>query len=391
MFFVCSQPACAAWQKPPRPKVAKRNGLHRRTGPIVWRADKQGQHMQYKILGPSDLKVSTLCLGSMTWGTRNTGDEAHAQIDMALDHGVNFIDTAEMYPTYPVLAKTIGRTEEIIGDWLARSGRRGDVIVATKASGEGLKVVRDGAPISAATLRQSVAGSLKRLQTDVIDLYQLHWPNRGSFHFRQNWDFDPTGQSRAETEAGMLDILQEMQRQVDAGAVRYFGLSNESAWGAAKWLHLAQVNNLPRVQSIQNEYSLLCRHYDLDLAELSHHEDVGLLAFSPQAAGLLSGKYGPDVTPADSRRAANADLGGRITPKVWPAIEAYHEVARRHGLDPLHMSLAWCQGRPFMASVIIGATTPEQLQHALAAADMELSGEVLRDISAVHRRHPMPF
>ena len=347
--------------------------------------------MRYKLLGRTDLNLSGLCLGTMTWGSRTTSAQAHAQIDMALDHGINFIDTAEMYPTYPVLAETIGHTEAIIGDWLARSGRRDDVILATKVSGEGLKVVRDGAPISAATIRQAVTDSLTRLRTDVIDLYQLHWPNRGSFHFRQNWDFDPTSQDRAATEAGMLDVLQEMQRQIDAGAVRYFGLSNESAWGTAKWLHLAQANNLPRVQSIQNEYSLLCRQYDLDLAELSHHEDVGLLAFSPQAAGLLSGKYGPDVTPAGSRRAANADLGGRITPNVWPAIDAYTDIARRHGLDPLQMSLAWCQSRPFMASVIIGATTPEQLRHALAAADMELSGEVLRDISAAHRRHPMPF
>ncbi len=347
--------------------------------------------MRYKKLGRTDLNVSMLCLGSMTWGTQNTRAEAHAQIDLALEHGVNFIDTAEMYPTYPVRADTIGHTEEIIGDWFVRSRRRGDVILATKASGEGFKAVRAGVPISAATIWQSVAGSLKRLQTDVIDLYQLHWPNRGSYHFRKHWNFDPTGQSRQDTDAGMLDILQEMQRQIDAGKVRYFGLSNESAWGTAKWLQLAAANNLPRIQSIQNEYSLLCRHYDTDLAELSYHEDVGLLAFSPQAAGLLSGKYAPGVTPKGTRRAISADLGGRITPRVWAAIDAYHDIARRHALQPMQMSLAWCQSRPFMGTVIFGASKLEHLETALASADLTLSDQVLNDITAAHKLHPMPF
>ncbi len=347
--------------------------------------------MKTKKLGQSDLEVSALCLGTMTWGTQVSRAEAHAQIDRALDGGVNFIDTAEMYPTYPVRAETIGRTEEIIGDWFARSGRRGDVILATKATGEGFRAVRGGAPISAATIRQSVVGSLKRLQTDVIDLYQLHWPNRGSYHFRKYWAFDPTRQNREDTDAGMLDILEEMQHQIDAGSVRYFGLSNESAWGTAKWLQLAEANGLPRVQSVQNEYSLLCRHYDLDLAELSHHEDVGLLAFAPQAAGLLSGKYAPDVTPTGTRRAIAADLGGRITPRIWAAIDAYHDIARRHALEPMQMSLAWCLSRPFMASAIFGASRLEHLDTALAAAGLQLSREVLDDITAAHKRHPMPF
>ncbi|MFV2002589.1 MAG: aldo/keto reductase [Paracoccaceae bacterium] len=347
--------------------------------------------MQYKKLGRSDLKVSTLCLGSMTWGGQNTLAEGHAQIDMALDHGLNFIDTAEMYPAYSPRGLSIGGTEDIIGDWFARTGRRSEVILATKASGEGLRAVRDGAPISAATIRTSVAGSLARLKTDVIDLYQLHWPNRGSYHFRQHWDYDPSAQSRDETEAGMLDVLREMQRQVDAGKVRYFGLSNESAWGTAMWLRLAEAHNLPRVQSMQNEYSLLCRHYDLDMAELSHNEDVGLMAFSPLAAGLLSGKYAPDVTPDGTRRAINASLGGRITANVWPAIEAYLDIARRHGLDPLQMSLAWCLTRPFIGAAIFGATKPAQLETALGAGDLVLSGEVLSDIGAAHRLHAMPF
>ncbi len=265
--------------------------------------------MRYNELGRTDLKVSELCLGSMTWGSQNTMAEGHAQIDVALDHGVNFIDTAEMYPTNPVRAETIGGTEEVIGQWFAKSGRRDDVILATKISGAGQSMVRDGAPISATTIREAVEASLQRLQTDVIDLYQLHWPNRGSYHFRQCWTFDASKQDRAATRAHMQDVLEEMQRQVDAGRVRHFGLSNESAWGTAEWLRLAEAGGLPRVASIQNEYSLLCRIFDLDLAELCHHEDVGLLAFSPLACGLLSGKYAADVIPAGSRRTPRRRVG----------------------------------------------------------------------------------
>ncbi len=347
--------------------------------------------MRCNTLGRTDLEVSELCLGSMTWGSQNTTAEGHAQIDMALDHGVNFIDTAEMYPTNPMSADTVGGTEKVIGEWIAKTGRRADVILATKVTGAGQKSVRGGAPISAKTIREAVEGSLRRLRTDVIDLYQLHWPNRGSYHFRQSWTFDATGQAPGQTAPHMLDVLEEMQRQVAAGRVRHFGLSNESAWGMAEWLRVAEANGLPRAVSIQNEYSLLCRIFDLDLAELCHHEDVGLLAFSPLACGLLSGKYGPDTTPAGSRGAATPGLGGRLTPRVWPAIDAYLGIARKHGLDPCQMALAWCASRPFMGSVIFGATSLAQLKTALGAADLVLSDEVLTEITAAHRAHPMPY
>lgn len=347
--------------------------------------------MRYNKLGTSDLLVSELCLGSMTWGTQNTQQDGHAQIDMALSHGVNFIDTAEMYPTNPILAENIGKTEEIIGEWFTRSGRRNDVILATKISGAGMDKVRDGAPITAASIRSAIDGSLKRLQSDVIDIYQLHWPNRGSYMFRQNWNYDATTQARAETLDNMLDVLQEMQRQIDAGRVRYFGLSNESAWGTANWLRIAKENGLPLVQSIQNEYSLLCRFFDLDLAELCHHEQVGLLSFSPLAAGLLSGKYAPDVIPKGSRREASGNLGGRITPRVWGAIDAYLDIAKRHDLNPCQMALAWCNTRPFMASSIFGATNLEQLDIALGSTDVSLSPQVMDEISLVHQTHAMPY
>lgn len=346
--------------------------------------------MHISTLGQSDLKVSQLCLGSMTWGTQNTAEEAHAQIDMALDHGVNFIDTAEMYPVNPLLKKTQGDSERILGQWLAKSGRRGDVIVATKISGAGHMNVRDGAPISAETIEMAVEESLRSLQTDVIDLYQLHWPNRGSYAFRQNWTFDPTEQDKDVTLTHMADVLQALQKLVQAGKIRHFGLSNESTWGTAQWLRLAEENGWPRVVSVQNEYSLLCRHFDLDMAELAHNECVDLLAFSPMAAGILTGKYAGNVVPAGSRRSHVEDMGGRINTHLWPAHDAYIAVAQKHGLQPGQMALAWCLTRPFMGSAIFGATTAAQLELALQAADLTLSTEVMTDLQDIHRKYPAP-
>jgi len=347
--------------------------------------------MRYNELGRTGLKVSELCLGSMTWGTQNTMAEGHAQIDRALERGVNFIDTAEMYPANPVKAATVGDTEAIIGEWFAKSGRRADVIMATKITGRGNAQVRNGEPITATAIRAALDSSLTRLKTDYVDLYQLHWPNRGSFQFRQNWTFDATKQPRDGVGENMLEVLEEVQRQVDAGKVRHFGLSNESAWGTANWLRLAEDHGLPRVQSVQNEYSLLCRHFDTDMAELSYQEDVGLLAFSPLAAGLLSGKYGPDLIPPGTRRVATPELGGRVSPRVWPAIEAYHAIARKHGLDPVEMALAWCLTRPFMTTAIFGATTLAQVDKALNASDLTLSDEVMGEIATAHKAHPMPY
>jgi len=348
--------------------------------------------MQYRPLGRTDIKVSAYCLGSMTWGTQNSEDEGHAQIDAALDAGINFIDTAEMYPTTPLSAETQGRTEEIIGSWVAKTGRRDDVVIATKIVGEGFPRIRDGAPISADTLAGAVETSLRRLQTDVIDLYQLHWPNRGSYHFRKWPHFDPTGQDTraADDIAACVAALDDL---VKAGKIRAIGLSNESAWGTMQFINAANASGGPRVASIQNEYSLLCRHYDLDLAELTHHEDVGLLAFSPLATGILTGKYLNDATPPGSRRSINnGDLGGRLSGKgVEAASRAYVELARDHGLDPTQMALAFCAQRPFMTSVIFGATTQEQLSTALGAVDVTLSDAVLEDINAIYKTYPVPM
>ncbi len=347
--------------------------------------------MQYKTLGRSDIRVSNFCLGTMTWGTQNTEAEGHAQIDAALDAGVTFIDTAEMYPTTPLSPETAGRTEEILGTWIAKSGRRDDVVLATKVVGEGYKGIRDGGPVNAASIAVAVEGSLKRLQTDVIDLYQIHWPNRGSYHFRKWHSFDPMAQDRTGVKDDILQTLEAMDGLVKSGKVRAIGLSNESTWGTTQFLEIAEKNGLPRVVSTQNEYSLLCRHFDLDFAELSHHEDVGLLSFSPLAAGILSGKYMDGSVPVGSRKSINDVLGGRWTDRVETPVRKYAAVAEKHGLNFAQMSLAFCASRPHMTSVIFGATTMDQLATALGATDQTLSQEVLDDIHQVYLHHPIPM
>ncbi|MDA7551137.1 aldo/keto reductase [Rhodobacteraceae bacterium] len=348
--------------------------------------------MRKNPMGRSGVMVSELCLGTMTFGTQTPEAEGHAQIDMALDRGINFLDTAEMYPVNPISKETIGRTEEIIGTWNAKNpARRGNYILATKHSGAGLKHARDGAPISSETIAETVEGNLRRLQTDYIDLYQFHWPNRGSYMFRQNWNYDPSGQDKAATLANMQDCLEALQKEVEKGTIRHFGLSNESAWGTAQWLRISEDMGLPRVATIQNEYSLLCRLYDTDLAELSVNEDVGLIAFSPLAAGFLTGKYQDGNIPAGSRMSVVENLSGRANPRVYPAVNAYLGIARKHGIDPVHMALAWCRTRPFMCSAIFGATRLGQLEHILGASDVVLSQECLEDIAVAHKAHPMPY
>lgn len=347
--------------------------------------------MKMNALGRTGIEVSELCLGSMTWGTQNTAEEAHDQIDRSLDVGINFIDTAEMYPVNPVSEETVGRTERIIGLWFERDARREDVVLATKHSGEGMAAVRDGAPITSQTIPEAVEGSLRRLKTDYIDLYQFHWPNRGSYMFRKNWNYDPSGQLMLDTRHHMEDTLEALQKEVKRGTIRAFGLSNESAWGTTKWLEVAERVGGPRVASVQNEYSLMCRLYDTDMAEMSLQEDVPLLAFSPLAAGLLTGKYQGGAIPAGSRMSLNDTLGGRRSDRAFDAVNAYLEVAAKHDLDPTQMALAWCKTRPFMGSVIFGSTTMAQLEVCLGALELELSEEVLQDISTAHRAHPMPY
>ncbi len=347
--------------------------------------------MKYKTLGKTGLKVSQICLGSMTWGSQNSEAEAHRQLDYAIEHGINFIDTAEAYPTTPSTAENLGRTEEYIGSWLEKCANRADLIVATKVAGGGNPHIREGSPLSPTSIREAVEGSLTRLRTDYIDLYQLHWPNRGHYHFRRSWTYDPTGQSRDDTRAHILELLQALQKLVDAGKIRHIGLSNETCWGTSQYLEIAAANGLPRVESIQNEYSLMQRLFDLDFAELSHNEDVGLLAYSPLAAGFLSGKYHNGAMPAGSRRSINETLGGRYSTHSIPVADAYLAVARKHDLDPSQMALAFCLTRPFMTSVIIGATDLDQLRTNIGAVDLHLEDAVMADVQEVYRQYPVPM
>lgn len=347
--------------------------------------------MRYKKLGNSQISVSEICLGSMTWGTQNSEAEGHAQIDFALEQGVNFIDTAELYPSNPMSAETAGRSEEIIGSWIRQSNRREQIILATKVAGAGHSYLQDGIDISPEKIRISLEGSLRKLQTDYVDLYQLHWPNRGSYHFRQNWKFDPGTQDKQRTLDHFLEILEYLAVLVKQGKIREIGLSNETCWGTSQFLHIAQSHGLPRVVSIQNEYSLMCRNHDLDLAELSHNENVGLLPYSPLVCGLLSGKYQNGARPAGSRLTITPDLFGRISDSIWPVVDSYISIARKHGLEPVQMAIAFCNQRPFVTSSIIGATSIDQLALNLGAADLDLGDEVLEDIHKVYLQHPIPF
>ncbi|WP_434286355.1 aldo/keto reductase [Celeribacter sp. SCSIO 80788] len=346
--------------------------------------------MKMRKIGRSDLLVSEICLGSMTWGSQNTEAEGHAQIDRAKEVEINFIDTAEMYPVNPVRKETAGDTEEIVGQYFAARGGRENWVIASKIAGSG-NINEEG--ILASNLEARLDASLKRLKTDYVDLYQFHWPNRGSYHFRQNWRFDPSKQpSKAEIEDNMRGVLEVMTSLQKKGKVREFGTSNETAWGMSEWLRLATEMGAPRMQSIQNEYSLMCRLYDLDLAELAVHEEITLLAYSPLGAGLLTGKYeGGTVVPKGSRMDLNGNLGGRVAERTWPAERAYVALAQKHGIDPATMAVAWTLTRPFDTMPIVGATSVEQLEKSLDARDIALDAELLKEIEKLHKAHPLPY
>jgi len=341
--------------------------------------------MKMNRLGRTDIEVSEICLGTMTWGLQNSEAEGHAQMDYALEQGINFFDTAEMYAV-PPSAETFGKTEEIIGTWFKSSGKRDQVVLASKVAGGGRPWVRGGRGIDAAGVREAVEGSLRRLQTDHIDLYQIHWPRRGHYHFEGSWDYNPFTQNREEVLPNILEVLETMGELVKAGKIRHFGLSNETAWGTMQYLKFAEQHGLPRVQSIQNEYNFLRRYYDLDLAELAYHEDIGLLAYSPLAAGALTGKYLDGQLPAGTRGAI-AGSSYRSNELTEPAIRAYMALAEQHGLDISQMAIAFCLTKPFMTSVIIGATSMQQLKIDIAAKDVTLSPELLEGIQQIFMRY----
>lgn len=348
--------------------------------------------MEYRKLGRTGLDVSALCLGTMTWGNQNSEAEGHAQMDHALAAGINFFDTAEIYAV-PPSPQTYGRTEEIIGTWFAARKNRDKVILATKIGGIGVSWIRNGGPITGDAVRKAVDASLKRLQTDYIDLYQLHWPNRPFPHFENHWSgmIDFTKTDTAQEEAGMLDILTALGDMVRAGKVRHVGLSDDSAWGIMKYLELAQKHNLPRMASIQNEFGLLNRLDDPHVAEVCVREDVAHLPWSALAGGLVAGKYANGARPAGTRWAVDPRAPHRDTPAAHAAVAAYIGVAKKHGLDVCQMALAFARQQNFVTSVIIGATSMDQLKSNIASADVVLGADVMADIDAVYRSYPIPF
>ena len=343
-------------------------------------------------LGKSGLSVSDLCLGTMTWGEQTDEKDAHDQINMSINAGINFIDTAEMYPVCPLRAETTGDTERILGNWLGKNkSKRSDLIVATKISGKGYKSVRNGKGIYPKEVRIAVEASLKKLKTDYIDLYQLHWPNRGSYHFRQYWKYDATGQKTEIENENITEVVSELFKLKQEGKLRYIGLSNETAWGTIKFSNEAKKYEDFPIASIQNEYSLLCRLFDTDLAETCYHENIKLLAYSPLVGGMITGKYLNDQIPENSRLSRIPDMFGRVTDNSTKAIKAYLELSKTLSINPVHLALAFCRSRPFMGSVIFGATNKEQLKLILEGKDIFLDQEGIDAINVLFKQIPMPM
>lgn len=343
--------------------------------------------MHYQRLARTDLTVSRICLGTMTWGEQNSELEAHAQLDYALAQGINFMDTAEMYPV-PPRAPTQGLTERYIGTWLKRRGNRQELILASKVAGRSQEMhyLREKPVcLDRRNIVQALEGSLQRLQTDYIDLYQVHWPDRQTNFFGRLGYVHSAAPSVPIAET--LGVLEE---QVKAGKIRYIGVSNETPWGLMTYLCAARQLGLPRVVTIQNPYNLLNRTFEIGLAEIAHREEVSLLAYSPLAFGILSGKYLDGKRPPGSRLTLFERFSRYQTAESEGPIRAYVELAREYGLDPAQMALAYVNSRPFLAATIIGATTLEQLASDIASIDLDLPKEVLERIEAIHRRQPNP-
>ena len=347
--------------------------------------------MKYRKLGRTDLEVSLIGLGTMTWGEQNTEAEAHEQLDYALSRGVNLVDTAEMYPV-PPKPETQGRTEAYIGTWLAKTGRRKDIVLASKVAGPVRDPKRPGhirggkTYLDRKNLTEALDASLKRLRTDYLDLYQLHWPDRTTTTFGRPY-YPYVEDEHTVPIAETLDVLQDFVRQ---GKVRHIGVSNETPWGVAQFLKHAEVDKLPRIASIQNPYSLLNRTYELGLSEFSHHEDVGLLAYSPLAMGMLCGKYLDGAKPAGARLTLFTRFTRYSNPESEAATRDYVALARARGLSPTHLALAFVNERPFVTSNLIGATNLDQLKENIDSVDVSIDDELWKAIDEIHTRHPNP-
>ena len=342
--------------------------------------------MNYRKLGNTNLEVSTICLGTMTWGEQNTQEEGFDQMDFALDQGVNFWDTAELYAV-PPRKETFGHTETIIGNWFEQSKKRDKVILASKIAGPSRKYLRNGEnSFVGPNLEEALNNSLKRLKTDYIDLYQLHWPERnvnnfgklGYVHKENNWN-------------QFEDVLGELKKYIDKGKIRYVGLSNETPWGTIKYLQISKDNNLPRMMCVQNPYNLLNRSYEVGLAEISIREKIGCLAYSPLASGYLSGKYRNKAFPKGSRMERDFDFWTRYRkPNIDEAVEEYFKISEEHNIDMSQMSIKFCEIQDFVTSVIIGATTMEQLKTNIESVNVNLSDDVIKKINKIQTIYPNP-
>ena len=344
--------------------------------------------MKFKKLGNTDLKVSTICLGTMTWGEQNTQNEAFEQMDYALEKGVNFFDTAELY-AIPPKKETYGKTEEIIGNWFKEKKNRNKIILATKISGPGLSWIRGGElQYTEKSIEKAINDSLKRLKTEYIDLYQLHWPERQTNYFgRLGYDHD----SLEKKWNNFKSILEIFKKFIDNGKIRYVGLSNETAWGLSKFLEISKIFELPRIMSVQNPYNLLNRTYEIGLAEISIREKSGLLAYSPLAFGFLSGKYRNNNLPGKSRMKLFGEFFSRYTStNSLKAIEEYYKIAKKNNLSLTEMSLAFINSRSFLTSNIIGATNMEQLKENIGSVEVNFNKEIIEEINFIHKNNPNP-
>ncbi|ENK2093911.1 NADP(H)-dependent aldo-keto reductase [Vibrio vulnificus] len=342
--------------------------------------------MQYTKLPHSTLEISKLCLGTMTFGEQNSQQDAFEQLDYAVAQGINFIDTAEMYPV-PPKAQSQGLTEQFIGNWLSKSSKREKVLIATKIAGpRNVPYIRDNMSLNRRHIHTAIDDSLTRLQTDYVDLYQLHWPQRQTNCFGQlNYPYPDT-----QEEVTLIETLEALNELVKAGKVRYIGVSNETPWGVMTLLRLAEKHDLPRIVSIQNPYNLLNRSFEVGLSEISHYEGVQLLAYSPMAFGTLSGKYLDGARPKGARCTLFERFQRYFTPQGLEATNAYVSLARDYGLDPAQMALAFVNQRPFVASNIIGATTLDQLKANIESLNVKLEDEVLNKIQQIGTTYSNP-
>ena len=343
--------------------------------------------MKFKKLGNTDLDVSLICLGTMTWGTQNSEKEAFEQMDYSIDQGVNFFDTAELY-SVPPTAESYGKTEVMIGNWFEKRKNRNKVILASKIAGPGLDWIRDGKKsYNEKHLAEAIDGSLKRLKTDYIDLYQLHWPERSTNTFGRR---EYTSNKNEGDWNDFENILQALQKFIKSGKIRHIGLSNETPYGLSKYLELSKHKNLPRMMSVQNPYSLVNRTYEIGMSEISIREKCGLLVYYPLASGALSGKYRDGQMPKNARITLFKGWERMINPLAMKAYDEYFKLAKEANITMVQLAQAFVNSRPFVTSNIIGATTMDQLKENIGSINIELTEEILEKINIIHNNNPNP-